>query len=376
MALPLLHRRVIRAYTSPGHPIAFSAPGAVARHFNITTEKARDILEHEEAYTYHREYKQPRVYNPHYVHRRREQIQGDLIDIREFAPLNDGVQYLLLLIDVFTKKMWVAPMRNKSGLESAYVFRVWLQSLNRTPEILRTDNGKEFSARAVQRVLQEYRVEWQIARGTSKAAVAERANKTLQILIYKYMTHNETFEYLPKLKNLVTTYNERPHHTLELKFSPNEADKVENQPDVHAIHIRRWEKLKKKNRRKKPRFKIGDVVRIKIEPKKLDRNRRAYVKQFKGEHFIVQRVNNRMAVTMYYIRSLDDNEVIEGGFYGEELQRIKGDTFKIEDVVAERGTGRNKQYLVKWAHYGVSHNSWISASQVDRVYTGRRTLQS
>lgn len=365
-----LFKRVIKAYTTPGHPIAFSAPGAVARHFKITHAKAKQILEHEEVYTVHREFKQPKIYNPHYVHRRREQIQADLIEIGDFAGVNNGVKYLLLLIDVFTKKIWMYPMKRKTGTESAAVIRRWLESLARTPEILRTDQGNEFAAQVVQTVLRSFRVIWQIAFGTSKASVAERANKTMQIIIYKFMHHNETFEYLAQLENLVKTYNTRPHHSLKM-MTPNEADLVENQARVHAIHTERWDKLKKKGRGVKPKFNIHDVVRVKIQPKKIDKDRRAYAKQFKGEYFTVRKMNTTMAVPMYYLTSMDTGEKIKGGFYAAEIQKIRGNTYKVEDVVGERGRGAQKQLLVKWLYFGDRHNTWIKERDVLRVFRRR-----
>ena len=57
---PALSQRVIEAYNTPGHPIAFSAPSTVARYFGTTRGQARHILEHVDGYTSHREFKRPR----------------------------------------------------------------------------------------------------------------------------------------------------------------------------------------------------------------------------------------------------------------------------------------------------------------------------
>jgi hypothetical protein len=105
-------------------------------------------------------------------------------------------------------------MKTKNQKESANKFQEWLQSLNTKPKVLRTDKGKEFDARMVKAVLLRYNVEWQGAAGTSKASVAERANKTIQILLYKYMTKYNTTRYIDILDDIVNTYNTRPHRTL------------------------------------------------------------------------------------------------------------------------------------------------------------------
>lgn len=365
-----LFNRVIEAYTTPGHPVAFSAPGTVAKYFNISYKKAKEILEHEESYTSHREYKKPRTYNPHYVHKRREQIQGDLIDIRDLSRVNRGYQYLLLLIDVFTKKIWLYPMKNKTGVESAGKIREWLESLRTTPEILRTDNGKEFAARTVQAILTSYQVAWQVAFGTSKAAVAERANKTIQILIYKYLTQSETFKYIDVLEDLVESYNSRPHRSIG-KMTPNEADLPRNQNRVHKIHMKRYRKLGNSRRTKLP-FKNGDTVRVKIDSKIISRDRRAYAKQFTNEYFTIIGINRKMAKPMYYLKSMNSDEVIEGGFYKEELQLIRGSVFKIESVVGRRRRNGVVQLKVRWRYFNDSHDSWINQRDVTRVFRARQ----
>ena len=50
----------------------------------------------------------------------------------------------------------------------------------------------------------------------------------------------------------------------------------------------------------------------------------------------------------------------------EELQDV-GDTlpnvFRIEKVIATKGKGVHKHYLVKWYGYDKSQNSWITKDQ-------------
>ncbi len=126
--------------------------------------------------------------------------------------------------------------------------------------------------------------------------------------------------------------------------------------------------------RAKIKFAVGDVVRIKTEAKsKVASATRAYAQQFKGEYFRVYRINRTLAVPMYYIQSMDTDEYIEGGFYAQELQRQRGDSFKVERVLRRRRrtNGRGWEILVKWQHFGPRWNSWIPETNVVRRYRGR-----
>jgi len=44
---------------------------------------------------------------------------GDLVDMQAFSKYNNGVKYLLTVIDVFSKYGWMKPLKSKSGLEVA-----------------------------------------------------------------------------------------------------------------------------------------------------------------------------------------------------------------------------------------------------------------
>ena len=363
-----LKERVIRAYTTPGHPTAYSAPQRVADHYGISRERAKEILEHVEGYTLHREYKQPRVYNPYYVRHRREQVQADLIDVSKIAARNDGVKFLLVLIDVFTKLVWVYPLRDKRGRTVRDALSRWLAHIGRPPpRKLMTDRGREFVNALVARLLASHRVEWQAADGTLKACIAERVNKTLQILIYKHLSERETLRYLDVLPQLVRTYNTRGHRTLQ-GMTPEEADRPANEHLVQAIFHRAFEERARHRRRGRLPFRVGDTVRLKTEAGKVSSSRRAYAEQFHGEYFRVARINRTLPIALYYLQSLDTGEHLRGGLYANELQRQRGDVFRIERVLRERRRRGRRQLLVKWRYFGPQHNEWIDAASVRAVY--------
>ena len=350
-----LKEEILNSFHTPGHPIAYSAPSAVARFFNISEKKVRDILEHSDTYVLHREYKRPRVFNPYFIYNRRELVQADLIDIQSIHTTNDNVKYLLVIIDVFSRKIWVYPLKRKNSGSMMEALRAWQQDIDRLPEVFSTDHGTEFFNRPVQNFFASNNVDQQLAVGTSKAAIAERVNKTLQILIYKYLTDKETLRYIDVLPQLVETYNNRKHRALAYQFSPNEADLPRNEPEVLGIHRARIQKVK----RKKPKFKVGDIVRVKTDSRVIDTAKRAYAEQFRGEYFTIFRVNTRLPIPLYYLRSNNTNEEIRGGFYAEELQRVQGNVYKIEAVLRRRVRRRRREALVKWKYFGPEHNSWI-----------------
>ncbi len=369
MAEDVEREHVLQAYHTPGHPTAYSAPAVVARYHNIPVTRARRHLEHSQSYTLHREYKRPREYNPYYVHNRREEVQADLIDVSTLARENDGIRFLLLYIDIFTKRVWVHALRRKTAVRVERAVRHWLTHLDALPRVFTTDLGLEFRNRRVQSTLREFNVEWRGAVGTLKACFAERANKSLQILIHKYLTAHETLRYIDALQALVRTYNRRGHRTLH-GMAPRDADLPGNETIVQGILHQQYEKRGRGRARRYAnlRFKIGDLVRLKTEAGKVSSSRRAYAQQFHGEYFRVVRINRTLPYPMYHLRSLDTGELIKGGLYAGQLQRQRGNIWLIERVFTSRVRRGVREYFVKWMWFGPQWNEWIRADSITNAY--------
>ena len=67
----------------------------------------------------------------------------DLAFVQDVAKENDGVNYLLVVIDVFSKYVWVRPMKNKTARSLLEAFDSIL-SEGRKREKLRTDKVQNF----------------------------------------------------------------------------------------------------------------------------------------------------------------------------------------------------------------------------------------
>ena len=355
---------IIQAYRTPGHPIAFSAPGTVARYFGISPKKATQLLQQVDSYVLHKEYKKPSKYNPYYVYKRRDLIQADLIDLRDLKSANDGVSFILLMIDVFSRKVWLYPLRRKTAVEVRDAIKQWLDSLpGRKVKVYMTDYGTEFKNAAVKKLFAERGIEQRFAHGTSKSCFAERANKTIQLLVYKWLSDQETTRYIDQLQNFAKTYNKRGHRSLQF-MSPNQADKPSNERYVRGLNMSRTSKVQ----RKEPKYQLGDLVRIKTDSSKISSSRRAYAEQYKGEYFVIVHINRTLPIPMYYLKSLDDQNVLEGGFYGSELSKTQGNVFKIEQVLRRRTRRGKRELLVKWKYFGPQWNEWIPEENVVEVY--------
>ena len=79
--------------------------------------------------------------------RRRVNVNGideiwaaDLIDMQSFSKQNRGTKYLLTVIDVFSKFVWIMPLKRKAGQEVANAFSRILKE--RRPGKMWVDKGR------------------------------------------------------------------------------------------------------------------------------------------------------------------------------------------------------------------------------------------
>lgn len=365
--IPKNEEELVELYTSPGHPIAYSAPSKIHKYFNgkLSLKFIQKALDSSDAYILHREYKRPSVFNPYFAYVRRKNFQADLITISSLSSTNDGINYLNLIIDTFSRKVWLIPQKNKTAEETSDAMRDWLEIIepdSNPQKQLLTDSGREYVAARTQAVFNSYNVQHNTTTNIFKASIAERCNKTIQILIYKYLTDKGEDRYIDKLANIIRTYNNRPHRSLG-NHSPNFADKKKNEYYIRSLHVKRYAQRFKKGGRK-PKFQVGDRVRIKTYGEGINTTRRAYLQQFKGELFNITQVNNLLPVPMYKIKSMDTEEDIQGGFYSNELQIVRQDAFKIERELARRGEGDDEEILVQWKFFSPRWNSWIKRSDL------------
>ena len=198
-----------------------------------------------------------------------------------------------------------------------------------------------------------------------KAAIVERLNRTLRERIWRYFTQQNTKRYVDVVQKIIYAYNHTLHSGTRMKSS-----------EVNLYNaVKARENLQRRmNGRKRAfgataKFKVGDFVRISRTKNTFERG---YEINFSEEVFKIQRISRRQNLYTYILEDLN-GEIIDGFFYTEELvlvgrERIADNQkFKVEQVVRTRGRGANKQVLVKWLGYSDKFNSWIKASELERI---------
>ena len=190
-------RYLCQLYYNPKHSTAFSNASKLWQYIklhgrNITRKQLYEWLSKQDVYTSHH----PIL---HHFARRTVIPRGlndvwdvDLMDMSNLAKYNDGVTFIAIFIDIFSRYLYVKPTKNKSTKETLQAIKRMLAKSQQQPETFRSDAGKEFIGKEVKQYLVDREIYQQVTRNEKKANYAEQVIQTLKKKIYKYLYHHKT----------------------------------------------------------------------------------------------------------------------------------------------------------------------------------------
>lgn len=259
---------------------------------------------------------------------------------------------------MLSKYAWVVGLKSKRGTAVRDALRYLLENnQGRHPVNLQTDEGKEFYNKHVKRLLDEYDIHRYSTHGEPKASVAERFNRTLKELTFKYMTAHNTPKYLDALPELVDRYNTRIHSSIEM--APADVN------DYNADVV--WRRLYKPTVPLNPyKFRPGDFVRTSKLLGKDKRRGTFGVKSSKGVwsravYTVVDRKRQVADGVNYYLLEDWEGQRVKGRFYEPQLQKVLGlpNRWRVAKKVKYRGRGPARQVLVNWQGVAPTYQTWI-----------------
>jgi hypothetical protein len=274
---------------------------------------------------------------------------ADIVDMNDRIQHNNGIRYILVVMDVKSRYAWAFPLKNKDAKTVGNAFSELFDKLKITPKHLWVDQGGEFYNKDFEKYLKSKGVELYSTFGDHKASMIERFNRTLKTWMYKAFVANNSNDWVSILPELISKYNNKKHSSISV--SPNVAYK-----DPTKIQ----ERVRKINGIDQT-FKVGDLVRVAVKKLTFEKS---YTANWSVELFTIDEVLNTNPIT-YTLKDLN-GEKIKGSFYTNELQKTKftEPVYLVNEILKERTVGKKKQLFVSWVGYRDNMNSWVDVKDV------------
>lgn len=285
--------------------------------------------------------------------------QADLTDIHTLSKYNDNYKFILFNIDVFSRRAAAIPLKSKSANSVKEGFSAILRQYSSTPDALQTDKGTEFLGSEFQQFLKRHKIHhYSTENEQIKASLVERLQRTIKTKMFRYFTHTGSYRYTEVLNDFIQSYNNSPHSTTGVK--PIDVNST-NQEQI-------WQSLYNEDTplpRQKSKFNIGDRVRI---SKHSVTFKKGYLPNWSEEIFTI---SNRLSTypPVYTIND-ESGSRIKGTWYEPELQRVRiiNETYRVEKILSTRKLNGKTQYLVRWAGYPSSFDSYVNKADVITTY--------
>lgn len=155
-------------------------------------------------------------------------VQADLMFYDKYGQQNKGYKYILNLVDIYSRKAFSYPLKQKSDTKNDLV--KFLKA--KKPKFLQVDMGSELVNEDIVKACELYGVKLSIAKKEDKQrqSIVERFNLTLRQMLGKYMQAYDTKTWYDILPDFIKNYNENLHSGIG--EVPNDAysGKVEVEP--------------------------------------------------------------------------------------------------------------------------------------------------
>ena len=177
----------------------------------------------------------------------------DIKDLKDYGPENNrGYRYVLVTIDKFSKFGWTYPLKNKNAQTREDTFENILRNSKRKPNLIESDRGKEFYNNIFQDFLNKNKIKIYSRNSSYGTVFADSFNRTIRDLPKKIVFEHGDANWIDVLPTITKQYNNRIHSST--KLAPIQASLKKNEGFVYKNLVDKQKKIK-------PKYKIGDLVR-------------------------------------------------------------------------------------------------------------------
>jgi hypothetical protein len=185
--------------------------------------------------------------------------------------------------------------------------------LNTMPQDFYSDEGGEFVNGEVENLFQKRGIVHYILRGTHKAAIVERFNRTFRTSLELYFDQNKTKKWIGIIQDLVDSYNNRKHRSIGM--SPNEV----NLKNFRRIYKRLYPRV---GVQKICYFKKGDRVRVAIKKPIFEKGFR---QTFSDEIYKIDQTIKSRGLCWFIVVDLEGNNKQKAYFHQLKLVQREND---------------------------------------------------
>lgn len=149
-----------RKWSSLGNEISFAGTSAIYNYFKgkLTKRRIQEVLSTISTYSKYKGKRRPSLHNSFFIYYP-HQIWGiDLVHVQRWKGFNNGIQYLLTVLESFSRKLFLIPMQNKTTETTVSSFKKVHEHIGNTPHMVYAEEGGEFQSANFHQYCDSFRI--------------------------------------------------------------------------------------------------------------------------------------------------------------------------------------------------------------------------
>ncbi len=220
-------------------------------------------------------------------------------------PQNNNYKYIMVLIDVFSKRAWAEPMKRINEFDATIAMENMVRKLPDIPQTIITDKGTEYYNSKMKNLFDRLAIKHYSIRGRHKACVAERFIRTLKSRLEKYFWATKKHKWIDVLPQFIENYNKTYHRSI--KMAPNDVTEENRAKVFKTLYPHTQDN-------KPPRLEVGDRVRL-LRPKTIFE--KGYAQSWTTEIYKIEKTFSESGVDFYTISDAEGNVLPRKKYYWE-----------------------------------------------------------
>ena len=161
----------------------------------------------------------------------------DIYDLSKYDKYNKGYKYIFCVIDIFTRKVYCVPLKNKNNDSVISAFENIITSSNK-PTVIISDSDSTFLSKKFQQLLEQY----DIIHNTvpvgdhNSLGVIDRFALTLKRILSKQREITKSANWVDSIDKIISIYNNTEHSALN-NLSPNQAGQTKYKQEIQKLNI-------------------------------------------------------------------------------------------------------------------------------------------
>jgi hypothetical protein len=248
------------------------------KNINVSERRLYSVLKKEPIYLIHQ--KSPTNFKRRHLNLNNygELVFGDIAYMYEY----NGYKYFLLVVDGFSSKVFVRPLKTKDSTIVAKALEDIFKEFNSQIYVFETDRGSEFKG-ACKALYKKYSIVYKEKFGANKAFMSENYIKIVKKRLYMSLRGSLSQDWLKFLEITVNALNSTPTQRLGYLMpnsisSETDSPKIQDAKKIHNIPSYQEENFRTQLKNQKDfddsntKLKVNDYVYLDFNQKLFDKS--------------------------------------------------------------------------------------------------------